>query len=301
MTDSPNPLATASLLDARADEIIPGVAQAGALPASDALVLRDWFDRQCRGGAVIPTADSRRRREKAARIVRELRETTNLQAAVLYGSAAAGSATAHSDIDLLLIFAAPKPGWRELIQRVPALTDDDVEARFYTFDRLRDVGPSQWAYLQHIRRNHLVLAWHPDLIAALDPPAPTGARLAEDLRAWVDRYAGAILTDPDYWKDSRDRGVRADLFVVSRSAIMLANAHRGIFDPSRARAFDLFAGRHPDLTAAVDTIRAAEADWRTGRRPGEWPASDLTVSEVIAAANRIIDAACAEMEHSSPA
>jgi len=295
MTDSPDREPTAKLLGARADLIIPAVAQAGALPASDALALRHWFDRE-RRAAGTPTADSLRLRGKAARIVGELRERTNLQAAVLYGSAAAGSATAHSDIDLLLIFASPKPSWRELIVLVPALTDADVEARFYTFDRIRDGKPSQWAYLQHVRRNHLVLAGHPDLAAVLDPPAPTGAQLAADLRAWADRYAGAILSDPDYWKDSRDRGVRADLFVVARSAMMLANAHRGIFDPARARAFALFAGRHPDLSADVDTIRATESDWRTGRRLGDRPTSDLTVSDVIAAASRILNVACAEIE-----
>jgi hypothetical protein len=252
------------------------------------------------------SADSRRLRARARRFVARARQLNpNLVCAVLYGSAAQGTAGPHSDLDLLLIFEGPMKS-RLLREQHRGLWAGGVDLRFYNWAMFEEVSPSSWAYYQHVRRQHIALLDHPNLADALNPPAPAGEDLADDLEQFVEKTLQIYREDP-VWLNGSYVLALGVIYKCARSAAMLANARRGDFTADRRAALRALATRIPRLNADVEQIIGLEACWQAeqgGRLLGRIAVSDVCRDntqylQLLGAGQRIVAAAARELRQRS--
>lgn len=222
------------------------------------------------------SADSLRLQGRARSIAEQISAAdAGVQAVVLYGSAAAGTAGPASDLDLLLVFD-DRANVAALRERAPDLFAADVNRSFYraaTLRRLRT--PSHWAYVEHVRRWGIALIEHPDLNDVLCVPRPSGDQLAGDLEDWATRTLRPYDGEPRRMNGLYALGL-ARIFKVARSAVMLANAHSDVFEHDRAAAFDAFAARVPQAAGHLERLRALERCWmyeQGGRDVDGWQAA----------------------------
>ena len=223
-----------------------------------------------------------RKRESAEAAVRTLvNGVPAIEAVLLFGSVARGDARAESDIDLMVVATEPLRS----VQVREALGGDhwSTSVTCHSWETLAAARSGDWSFFVHLREEGEVLYG--------------GARLERSL-------AKVRCPDPAVWK--RRLGAELDqlnrfddlgrfsagyqlplarIFRTARYSCMLENTAAGETAFSREHCFEVFARRHPEVSAESDLlIRLWPFQARAqGRRNPPLPFEPVAAADVVEA------------------
>jgi predicted nucleotidyltransferase len=216
----------------------------------------------------------------------------SIEAVLLFGSVARGDATADSDVDLIIVASDPLRS----VQVREALGEEHwpTSITCHTWDSLAAAREEEWSFFVHLREEGEVLYGGPELKRSIDRTHSPDftvwkARLGEELER-LDRF-----DDLDRYSAGYNLPL-ARIFRTARYSCMLENTAAGESAFSRNACFDVFARRHPEVSAETDLVQRlwpfhARAQGRRGQTLPFEPEVETDVVEAREAARAVVGAA----------
>lgn len=216
----------------------------------------------------------------------------SIEAILLFGSVARGDVQAESDIDLMVI--ASDPIRSAEVRAALGEEHRSTSITCHSWDTLAAARDDEWSFFVHLREEGEILYGGPRLMRGLDRTRrPDSTVWKGRLRTELDRLDR--FDDLDRYSAGYNLPL-ARIFRSARYSCMLENTAAGETAFSRDACFDIFARRHPEVSAETEQM---ERLWpfhaRTqGRRepplPFE-PEAEADVVEAREAARAVLGAA----------
>jgi predicted nucleotidyltransferase len=219
-------------------------------------------------------------------------QVRSIEAVLLFGSVARGDATVDSDIDLIIVASDPLRS----AQVREALGEEHWRTSItcHTWDSLAAAREEEWSFFVHLREEGEVLYGGPELKRSIDRTHPP------DFTVWKERLGDELerldrFDDLDRYSAGYNLPL-ARIFRTARYSCMLENTAAGESAFGRDACFDVFARRHPEVSAETDLVRRlwpfhARTQGRRGPALPFEPEAETDVVEAREAARAVVGAA----------
>jgi len=217
----------------------------------------------------VPSS-SERLNDVAERFVAELIERErSIEAVVLFGSVARGTAAEDSDIDLLVVPRRRLSG-RALKASVAFGSKPHLAVTSRTWDSLNELRNLDWSFVMHLAAEGRVLYDPGDAIpAALAVSPPTSAVIADEIRragVRLDQFDNLAPYGGHYLH------VFAHIYRITKAAAMLACIRAGVEEYDRGRALACVGHVYPGTAETVALLGRLEPFYlRTEARGADLP------------------------------